>query len=340
MNRSQAIDRILAAVGPDRAARVAQGPMHALTSTFGLRVRPVEKLADRRGAGGWCDGLSFREHGVVLYAPSPYSRRENFTLVHELAHGLVDADDDVLDWIADQPDPGRELEAVCDAVAQRLLMPAAIIDAVLADERPRAEHVRLLHEASAASEPVCAIALAARLTCQGAVVISDLGGAVVSYASVRAPDDEGWPSIYPWPGQEIPAAHPLRLLRPGESRRQRSFWTAPWGGRQDYYLDVVAGRHRAHAVLAVYDLWGVTGFHGGDQPVTNRRPGRSLTCHCGFDGVVRGYPCTECRQPFCPDCKECRCDRERRQQVTCPTCFTAVKPNQLRQGGQRCLYCQ
>ncbi len=246
--------RILGRLSSADRAAVSASPKEALASLFSLLIRPEPALAERRGADGWCDGMSFLDDGVVLYVPTPYSRRENFTLVHELAHKLAEDDEDALDWIADCNDPGRELERLCDRVAAELLIPDAIVTHVLGSQPPAAAHLRALYDASAASEPVCAIALARRLPCQGGVVIMDVGTRTVVYASVASPDEDGWPLAYPWPHQEIPAHHQLPRLKSGQAARERSWWQTPWGERQDYYLDAVSGTRRVHAVLAARDL--------------------------------------------------------------------------------------
>ena len=265
--------RILGQIAETDREALAADPKRALTERFGLRVREQAELAQRRDAGGWCDGISFLDDGVVLYAPSPFSRRENFTLTHELGHKLTEEDDDTLDWLADRDQPERDLEQLCDLIAARLLLPEALITQVLDRRPPEAAHIRALYEASAASEVVCAIALAQRLPCQGAVVIMDIGSSTVSYASVASPEDDGWPLAYPWPRQEIPAHHRLARLDADQAVREKSWWATPWGERQDYYLDAIAGSRRIHAVLAVRDLWQVTRFH--TDTTRNRRTART-----------------------------------------------------------------
>ncbi len=329
--------RLVARIPAPWRAAVAQDPLHALPEHFGLHVRPEEALGQRRGAGGWCDGLSFLDSGVVLYAPSPYSRRENFTLVHELAHKLVDDDTPALNWIADRPDPGRDLEQLCDHIASVLLMPEALVDDVLAGEPPRAAHLQALYEASSASEPVCAITLAKRLPTQGAVIIMDVGADTVSYANVAATADGKWPVAYPWPRQEVAAHHPLRRLGQYSSVRQKSWWQSPWGGRQSYYLDAESGSRRIHAVLSVYDLWEVSQFHP-DRTETQSRPAGHLDCPCGYNGIARGYPCQTCGQIHCPQCKECRCPRRDAAQALCPHCYLTAPPNDIEDG--RCSGCR
>ena len=318
--------RILGKLSCAERQAIMSAPKGAVSAQFGLQIREEPALELTRGADGWCDGLSFLDHGVVLYVPTPYSRRENFTIVHELGHKLVEDDDDALDWIADRNDPGRELERLCDRIASELLMPGDLVTEILAGQPPAAAHLQALHAASAASEPVCAIALAQRLPCQGGVIIMDLGGRTVSYASVASPDDDGWPLAYPWPRQEIPDHHRLPRLQPGQSARERSWWQTPWGEQQEYYLDAVTGTRRVHAILATQDLWNASRLHLDAPPTAPGRPAAELHCPCGFHGTARGYPCSECHQPYCPRCRECACPRRRARDLTCQRCGLLVPP--------------
>ena len=58
--------RILGLIAETDREAVAVDPKRALTERFGLRVREQDELAQRRDAGGWCDGISFLDDGVVL----------------------------------------------------------------------------------------------------------------------------------------------------------------------------------------------------------------------------------------------------------------------------------
>jgi Zn-dependent peptidase ImmA (M78 family) len=123
VNLDQCVERGLSRLDSHIHARFAASPLSVLREDLGLRVEGVEHLANRRDDGGACDGVSFLQDGVILYAPTPYSRRENFTLAHELGHWLVDQVEEVIDWLADQQEPQRLLETVCDRIAQGLFTP-------------------------------------------------------------------------------------------------------------------------------------------------------------------------------------------------------------------------
>jgi hypothetical protein len=116
---------------------------------------------------------------------------------HELAHRLILKDDVALDWLANQSDPDRTCELLCDLIAAMLLLPEQVVSSVLGDDVPRAGHIAAIYRASQASEPVCAIAFGDPLRCQGAVLIADIGAPTVTYATVHAPEEDGWPVAFP-----------------------------------------------------------------------------------------------------------------------------------------------
>ncbi len=187
---------------------IANDPRRAIEEHLGLRVVEQGTLGER-GNGGWCDGLSILDEGVIFFAPTVNSKRANFTLCHEVAHYLVEehTDSETLDWVADQADPDQVIEHVCDLVASRLLVPDAMVAAVLEDVGPGGPAVAELFAQSEASREVCAIALADRLGCDGFIALINRDEDVVTFAS-RA--HEGRP--YPPRRAAVPSGHPLLRL--------------------------------------------------------------------------------------------------------------------------------
>lgn len=333
----------LAALTPEVVARFPDDPLGTMRSDLGLKVHIAEHLTERRADGGACDGLSFLKDGVILYAPTHNSRRQNFTLAHEVGHWLVSQVPEIFDWLVDQAEPKRLLETLCDRIAQRLLLSERILAAVVGSGPVRARHVVDLYESSQASMPTCAIALAARLPSVGAVMLLDRDhGAdelIVRYASVRPDQDHGWPKVYPWPGQKLPDAHPLRFLADGAAVQRRTFWATPWGERADFYMDaLVTGQSRTVVVLADTDLWGAEKFHPQTRREFDQRPEQEVTC-CGQVRIARGFPCPDCHQVHCPNCGKCRCDRQNDELMMCAGgCFLSYRPNLL--VGGRCENCR
>lgn len=309
---------------------IAANPIRGLTN-LGLKVRSADHLNERRDDGGSCDGISFLQDGVILYAATE-SRREYFTLAHELGHWLVYQVGDIYDWLDEQPEPGVALETLCDRIASRLLVPDTVISQIIGSGPVQASHVADLFRETTASVPVCAIALAGRLPRLGAVIVIDQATATVQYASIRPDPDLGWPMVHPWPGQPVPAAHPLRSLRPGGDIRRRSFWETPWKSRADFYLDAFAGERRTVAVLTDEDIWGVEAFHPQTSRNFDQRPQLEVRC-CGRSRLVRAYPCPDCGQAHCPQCMNCRCDRRAAAESRCAgRCGLQYLPHLLADG--------
>lgn len=308
----------VAQLPPEVAARFSTRPKVALREGLGMVVSAVDHLDTTRDDGGACDGVSYLDDGIILYRPTQ-SRRQNFTLAHELGHWLVDQFDEAYDWLAARPEPGKQLETLCDRIAQLLLLPSATTDAVLAGQNPSAMHVVALGEASQASRPVCAIAIAGHLRGLGAVVITNVGQTRIEYASITPDPDLGWPKVYPWPGQAIPVGHPLGRLQPGRTLIQKSSWQMPWGERADFYLNAVHDCGRSVAILSATDLWEAERLHLEEARDFDQRPIQEIRC-CGALQQVRGWPCTACSQPHCPKCGKCLCDRRASRETRCTAC--------------------
>lgn len=366
------VSAALEVMGSEARTSFVLDPLTTMRSALGLRVTAADHLTEQRADGGACDGLSFLKDGVILYAPTDNSRRENFTLAHELGHWLVEQVPEIFDWLFEQPAPETALETLCDRIAQRLLLAELAISAVVGGGPIRARHVVDLYNATKASIPACAIALAARLPGLGAIVVVDTttnfdpdfgtefgssgleDRAFVRYASVRPDPHEGWPKVYPWPGQVVPPGHPLQhLLSSAQTRlprvpavfgaepgllQQRSFWATPWGERAPFYLDAIAiSPRRAIGVLTDTDLWGAERFHPAEHRDYDQRPGQEITC-CGQTRNVRGYPHDPCGQIHCPVCGKCLCERRDDELVMCEGgCFLKFKPHLLANG--RCEEC-
>jgi len=315
--------RIVDSIDPKTRTHLAADPLGAMTST-GLRIGEFDQRAEARR---FCDGLSTAT-GIVLYMASPGSRRENFTLLHEYAHTLVANDIDAMIWLADQTDIPRATEQLCNEVASLLLVPATVIDAVVGHGPIRAEHLQQLHRETGASQVAVAIALARRLNANGAVMLIDRARGTVVQAILV-----GELAIYPTNGQPVPTAHPLCRIEPGDHIHQRSWWATPWNERQDYYLDATASTRRAYAVMATTDLWHMESFHGGeDVPQRQVRPASVRSCRCGYEGPMCGFPCTDCGEQFCTNCRKCLCDYRTAAAVPCRECMLSYAPTALVNG--------
>ncbi|MFC8501189.1 ImmA/IrrE family metallo-endopeptidase [Pedococcus sp. NPDC057267] len=308
--------RLVDAIEPAQRAAIAKHPITGIES-LGYTVVAEPALTSRRGAGGLCDGLSFAEHNTVMYSPTPGSRKENFTLLHEVGHILVERDDDALNWLADRDDPDSEVERLCEEVAANLVIPESLLDDVVGTGPITGEDLKALVARSAASGPACAIALSNRLS-SGAVVIIDRAAGRVVHSALRGDNL----TVYPWSNTNVPVNHPLLALQPGDTATRKTFWTDEWKRRQEYYVSAIATEKRLYAVFSTSDLWGVEVFHGGPlPPAKSEAPRLGLRCHCGYVGRAFGWPCATCKRQYCPRCGECDCPRRDRAQGICTKCF-------------------
>lgn len=323
------VEAAFAELDPRIRSQFADDPFTALDA-LGLKAREADHLTEKRADGGTCDGVSFLKEGVILYAATA-SRRENFTLGHELGHWLVDQAPDIYDWLAGQPEPAVALETLCDRLASGLVVPDDVINQIVGEGPVEANHVTLLYQSTNASIPVCAIALAGRLGTLGAVIVVRHAIQEVEYASVHPDPDRGWPVVHPWPGQPLPPSHPLRFLTAGQTARRKSFWETPWRSHAEFYLDAIAGQRRTVAVLADTDLWGVERFHAPQDREFDQRPELEVRC-CGQVRRFRGYPHQDCGGGFCPICGKCRCDRRAAAEATCSRCGLQFLPHLLEKG--------
>jgi hypothetical protein len=327
----------LSLLSDDIRVRFADDPAGILRNDLNLTVSAVDHLANSRADGGACDGISFLDDGVILYAPTPGSRRQNFTLAHELGHWLAERAPDVYDWLADQEDPGRLLETVCDRIAQSLLLPESAVARVVGRGPVRAHHLVDLFNAAQASRPVCGIALANRLPGLGAVVIIDLPSGTVSHASVQPDLERGWPTVFPWRGQKLTDSHPLLQLVNGRTMTRRMPWQTPWGAQAEFYVDAVGDGSRVFAVFTSADIWNTERFHAPHDRDFDTRPALSGFC-CGSPFEIRGYNCPDCHSPYCPRCGKCRCQKDAQTMERCTKCFLQWRPGLI--SGGLCVDCR
>lgn len=331
-NLDECVVAALSSLDPDIRERFANDPKTVMEFELDLTVTPVNQLNDQRADGGACDGVSFLNDSVVLYAPTGAgNRRENFTLAHELGHWLVDRTPRIYDWVADQDHAGKLLETICDRIAQRLLLPDSILRQVIGDGPVRAHHVIDLYEASHASHPVAAIGLAGQLTGLGVVAIIDRATGEVTTASVRPDPERGWPRVFPWRGDQITSTDPLMRMDAGATSSTKRQWATPWGTAAEFYIDAFANQRRIIVVFSDTDLWDITKFHAPQQRTYDDRPNLRGHC-CGTAFEIRGYSCSDCRQPYCPQCGDCRCQRQAKNVNHCTSCFSAVMPHLIVDG--------
>lgn len=325
MNARRWAAQLLAAEESATLHLMATAPARTLQEKYDITVTRSTEITPR-GAGGWCDGMSNTQGRVVLYRPTR-SRRQNFTLCHELGHFLIEQDDDCFDWCMDQPESGRVVEELCDEIASRILVTSEQRAAL---PRPvTASSVVELFEQTDASRSVCLNVVVDALPGDGfGVLIDGNDPETVFYASRK---EETRP--YAWKGDPVPGSHVLRRI--GTARAYRSRWQYPDGTTRELYLSADTHGDWIIGLFADTNLWDVPGGSFADPGKESTGANADVTCKsCGYSGSTSWFACNECRQSPCPRCEECDCDRRERTitRDRCTYCTVSVPADQLEDG--------
>lgn len=265
---------------------------------------------------------------MLVYAPTPYSDREHFTICHEIGHHLIsqEDDEDILVWFADQPEGADE--EICDLIAAQLLVHPDDIDAVLDGGGPSGPRVLGLFQSTNASRQVAAIAMAQRLPCEGFVAVIRDGA--VSFAA-----RQGDTRPYAWRGDSLPEHHPVGQLEDGQGTARESYWPTPWGEPRRYYLSAKRDGAWTYAVFAEHDLFGAVELHLPEAPRATSADRHSFRCpSCGHTAMLRRWPCPDCHEQECPKCEACGCTRKEAatKRAMCSNCTRFVRADLIIDG--------
>jgi hypothetical protein len=317
--------------------QLATDPLGALRD---MRLRVVELQAVATSETCSVDGAYFPAPYSPLptigYVPTPRSRRENFTLLHELGHHLIRLDDELLSRIADEDDRDLSEERICDAFAGRVLVPDEVVLAVLNGRRPEAADLRKLYEACRGSREACAVRLAEQLRCDGYVVLLERDSRTVRFASSSPERPYAWGR-----GSPIPIDHPV--WRAGSAGSFRGEGEVVWRSRyrRNFWLDAVGDGPLVLAVFAADRYWKASGLGILSDPSQTRATPIlfSGTCrHCGA-GVYGTRACEKCGDVTCRKCGKCGCGAPAPLVKICTKCHMMKGKAQFRPGSSVCREC-
>ena len=288
-----------------------------------------------------CDGAYFPEpyapHPTIGYVRTPGSRRENFTLLHELGHHLIRLDHQLLSKIADQDDRDTIEERICDAFAGHALIPDEAVRSVLDSRRPEAEDERRLFNASIGSHEACAVRLAERLRCEGYVALLERHSRTMRFAATSPECAYAWGR-----GSPVPIEHPAwRASAAGSYRGQGEVvWRS--GYRRNFWLDAVGDGTLVLTVFAEDRYWADSGLGILSDPSTTR-PTPILfsgTCrHCGAR-VYGTRACDKCGDVKCRVCGKCGCGAPIPLEKVCINCHMIKGKAQFRTKSTVCRECE
>jgi IrrE N-terminal-like domain len=332
--------RLAGGPSPERRGQLAINPVAAIRD-MGVMVAEMPPASTSEACS--CDGAYFpatpATEALIGYAKTPGSRRENFTLLHELAHHLIRLDDHLLCEIADfDGDMDTLEERICDAFAGRVLVPDEVVTRVLGSRRPEAADLRALFQACNGSREACAVRLAERLPCDGYVALLDQTTRTVRFASASPGSEYAWGR-----GSPLPSGHVAwRAVAAGSYRGEGEVvWRS--GQRKQFWLDAVCdGSTAVVAIFAANRYWTGSGLSIlSDVSTTKATPTLfSGTCrHCGAD-TYGTRACEKCGDVKCRKCGKCGCGAPAPLVKTCTECHMQKGKALFPAGSSVCRECK
>ncbi len=332
------LDERLEKTLPDNTREeLARDPVAAI-ERLGIRVVTLSTPFPSDECG--CDGVYFPEpRPTIAYTPTQRSRRENFTLLHELGHHLIRRDDDVNSDLADldEEDGADAEEKLCDAFAGRTLVPDRVVAEILMGRSPEASDLDRLFENSIGSREACAIRLAERMPCFGYVAILDPAQHKVRFASASPHCGYRWRR-----GSDLPSGHPV-WNAVNSVKGFRGEGEVVWERhRKNIWLDAVASGPVVIAIFSEDRYWKADGLNllSGTSAAPARSISMSGTCkHCGAD-TWGNRACNICGDVKCRSCGRCGCGARERLTLVCSRCRLTKASTQFPAGSTTCRDCQ
>ncbi|PRZ34783.1 hypothetical protein CLV47_12315 [Antricoccus suffuscus] len=303
-------------------------PRAGVNAIAEITVVERERLPAASCGGGYYDG----DLGIIYIHPAG-NRRDNFTILHELAHHMQQTHPEWGYVLLDlSKDARRKMEEnVCNAIAARILLtdlqPA---DETNVDVSPAAVMADL-HERSAASPSAVLqhIATIMEHRSKWILAVSGLDGTVMHS---RATYGENYP---PARGRAQPGFAALaEEARTGLVRRRFTEGV-------HYDKNLRLQDMYAHAAL---DSTGRCVFIAL-TPVARFGYGKleAATYLCGNPGCERDeyaldrepILCDVCGEPKCPSCRQCECPNQRRSDV-CGKCSLTISPYEKQTDTHEC----
>lgn len=301
-------------------------PFGTLVRSTEVTVEIEDGLADT-GCGG---GGYYRPSPPTIHLHPATSRRDNFTLLHELGHHLQQTHDQWGFALIDMTDhKRREIEeAVCDQFAAQILMPVDDTDRHATSLHP-ADVMAGLFARSAASRSA-ALQRVREMLPEGArwiLAVADLDGVVRTSASTY--DDPPPPKGFAQDGFKRVAAEAM------ESAVRREFHEGI-----EYKTGSVLDGMRVEAALDyeqryVFLALRPTTANGAGIWAFPSQECSNPACEKTFQAKQSSGRCESCQDFKCPHCRRCGCTAPAAP-TECGKCFLPYTPAEMESGKHEC----
>jgi uncharacterized protein DUF955 len=271
----------------------------------------------------------------IFVADDVTPARRGFSILHELGHHFIEHDDHLNDLDIDDAD--RRDEEICNEVAASILIPAAVVDEILAPGRFTAENVASLYHAVHASRAACCVAAVRRLRHPGCVILGTADGRAEFVAHHPATP---WGIARGTP--QGPDSLIIRAARTGG--HARGVTRARFAGGNvsgDVHGDAFVdhdGWVFAVLVADAHSPWEI----GLNLGLTDTGPeAQVVEClRCDESFTTYAPPCRRCGDRPCPNCGRCSCPVGPPLRLCKGHCGLLKPPHQFRDGGDICVDCE
>jgi hypothetical protein len=256
-----------------------------------------------------------------------------FSALHEYGHHLIRLDAAVHDDFAAQRDAGAGMEeAIADAVAAELLIPASVVDATIGERGPTAAAVVALFHAGHASREATCVRASQRLLGSGYVMLTEddtarfTASAGLPYRVARG-TLQGTDSVV------------AKAASRGSCREQGRVRFASGNHSEILFADAQGDEGYVFAVFTDRPAWEKLTL----RDRTDLFPTREGSCpRCEWDFDYGRGPCPRCGEPYCPRCGSCWCgaDVMVKGQKACSSCHFLWGPDRYRPGSSVCFDCE
>jgi len=271
---------------------------------------------------------------TLVVTESMSSRRQQFTVLHELGHHLQRTDIALGTRVVEHGEPELFEDACCDAFAARILLPDDLVDAYTPGRGPTAQGAIDLFDASNASRAAISVRLAGRLQSPGVVAVLDPAGTVTFAAArggifppARGSDQSSNPLVH----AALEQTDPTRII----TRDNAYVWYRTGHSSDQLYGQAGWAGDRLFVVMVEYGApW--LSFSPPRDGTAQHTADRFEECETCARSFIVGWICPRCRQPRCP-AGHCGCTTT--AQITCAVCFLEKHRSQFALGSDTCVDC-
>lgn len=301
---------------------------------FGTLVRSseitvtIEDGLVNTGCGG---GGYYRSSPPTIHLHPATSRRDNFTLLHELAHHLQQSHDQWGFTLMDMPDLVRRKieEAVCDQFAAQVLMPVCDVDRHATALHP-ADVMAGLFARSEASRSATLQRVREMLPAESRwlLAVADVGGVVITSATTY--DDPPPPKDFVQDGFRRVAAEAMDSAVRREFHEGIEYRTG--AVLDDLCVEAALDHEERYVFIALRP----TMANGAGTWTYPQRECSNPACEKTFQAKQSSGRCETCQNFKCPHCHRCGCIASEGP-TTCTSCFMAYTPSEMASGNHECF---